>query len=169
MPGSPRTTSDPLSPRRAPASTSSISEHSYARPSSGGTSRSGDSAFGGTVCCGGTSSGSVPSGGMQLPGDPVPFGWSVVPIRLRLRAQAQPRQVGARRDGELGEDLAQVVVDRARAEVELPADLAVGQTVGDEARYLELLRRELAEARGVALARGLAARSQLPARAILPG
>ena len=60
-----------------------------------------------------------------------------------------------------------MVVDRARTEVELRADLAVGQPVGDEARDLELLRRELAERRRVALPGALTACPQLSARTVL--
>jgi len=44
-----------------------------------------------------------------------------------LMGQAVAHEFGAGRDAELGEDLMQVVVNRARAEVELRGDVPVGQ------------------------------------------
>src|SRR5262249_47750396 len=87
----------------------------------------------------------------------------------RAPAEAHMPEFGAGRDPQLREDLAQVVVDRARAEEELCPDLAVGQAVGGEARDLQLLRSELAERRRVPLACGLAAPAQLHAGPLLPG
>jgi len=61
----------------------------------------------------------------------------------RRLAESHVRQVGAGGDAQLGEDLAEVIVDRARAEDELCRDLAVGHAVCDETGDLELLRRQL--------------------------
>jgi hypothetical protein len=61
-----------------------------------------------------------------------------------------------------------VVVDRPRAEEELRRDLPVRRALADEARDLELLRRELVSRAGIPLARRLAARAELAARAFLP-
>src|SRR2546428_4498334 len=49
----------------------------------------------------------------------------------------------ARADVELGEDLAQVVLDRARTDEQPGADLRVGESVAGEPRDLPLLSREL--------------------------
>jgi hypothetical protein len=51
----------------------------------------------------------------------------------------------ARGDPELAEDVAEVEVDRPRAEEQLRRDLAVGPPFGDEAGDLDLLRGELVE------------------------
>jgi hypothetical protein len=48
-------------------------------------------------------------------------------------------ELAAGGDGELGEDLAQVVLDRARADEQPGADLRVGQTVAGQPRDLRLL------------------------------
>src|SRR5262249_23519551 len=74
----------------------------------------------------------------------------------------------ARRDAELHEDLAKVVVDRAWTEEELRCDLAVSRAARDETRDLQLLRREVAQRARIALARGLSRRAELVARALLP-
>jgi hypothetical protein len=57
----------------------------------------------------------------------------------RLRRQ-HLRELGARADAELGEDLAQVVLDRVLADEEPRADLAVRKTVAGKPRDLRLLR-----------------------------
>ena len=49
-------------------------------------------------------------------------------------------QFAARGDAELGEDLAQVPFDRARAEVQLHADLRVGAAVASQPGDVGLLR-----------------------------
>jgi hypothetical protein len=58
-------------------------------------------------------------------------------------------------------NLAQAVVDGARAEEKLRRDLAVGQAVGHEPGDLQLLRGEPGHSEGVALAGGLAGGAQL--------
>src|SRR3954451_10269676 len=52
----------------------------------------------------------------------------------RLLRQVHPRELDARRDAELAEDVAQVEVDRARAQEELPGDVAIRPALGDELR-----------------------------------
>src|SRR5215470_6261987 len=87
----------------------------------------------------------------------------------RLRAaEPEAHQLRARRDPELREHLAQVVLDRARAEEELSGHLLVRVALADEARDLQLLRRQLVDRARVALARGLPRRPQLTARALRP-
>src|SRR5581483_7746500 len=58
---------------------------------------------------------------------------------LRQRVAKLP----ASADAELAEDLAQVVLDRARADEQLGADLRVGVSVAGQPRDLELLGREV--------------------------
>jgi len=50
-----------------------------------------------------------------------------------------PVELAAGADAELGEDLAQVVLDRARADEQPGADLRVGQAVAGQPRDLSLL------------------------------
>src|SRR5262249_10202004 len=69
---------------------------------------------------------------------------------------------------ELAEDLAQVIVDRARAQVELFRDLPVGHPRRDQTGDLELLRRQLVKCRRVALPCLLARGAQLAFSALLP-
>ena len=71
------------------------------------------------------------------------------------------RELRARLHVELAERLAQVVLDRARADEELRGDLAVGVALRREARDLRLLRRELVERVDGPLAGMLACRLQL--------
>src|SRR6266566_4247564 len=66
------------------------------------------------------------------------------------------RQLGARADAELLEDVAQVRLDRVRAEEELRRDFFVRQSLRDEPRDRELARRELVSRRRDAPARALA-------------
>jgi hypothetical protein len=54
--------------------------------------------------------------------------------------ELQRRKFGSRGDSELREHIAEMEVDRPRAEEELRCDLAVGQALRNEARDLELLR-----------------------------
>ena len=58
----------------------------------------------------------------------------------RVCVELQRRELGSRGDSELREDIAEMEVDRPRAEEELRCDLAVGQALRNEARDLELLR-----------------------------
>jgi hypothetical protein len=85
-----------------------------------------------------------------------------------VRGQAGPDQFGARCDAELGEDLAQVVFDRARAEEQMGGDLAIGQALGGQARDLEFLRRQPVQCRGLTVASGLAGGAQLRFGALCP-
>ena len=65
--------------------------------------------------------------------------------RLRERVA----QLLAAADIELAEDLVQVVLDRARADEQLGADLRVGVPVADQPRDLDLLgRKDVARVRG---------------------
>ena len=57
-------------------------------------------------------------------------------------AQLRVAQLLPRADLELGEDLAQVPLHRARAEEETGTDLGVGQPVAHQQRDLLLLRRK---------------------------
>src|SRR5215218_1298486 len=71
------------------------------------------------------------------------------------------RQLRTRTEAELLEDVAQVRLDRVRAEEELRRDLLVRQPLRDQARDRELLRREVVPRRGDAPARALTGRSKL--------
>src|SRR5215208_6146635 len=84
-----------------------------------------------------------------------------------LLRHAHAHQLCSGAEADLAEDLAQVVVDRARAEVELCGNLAVGHAGGDEPRDLQLLRGELVERRGVAPPGRLAGGAQLRPGALL--
>src|SRR5215475_9510267 len=70
-------------------------------------------------------------------------------------------ELPARGDTELREHVAQVPLDRARADEELRADLRIRQAVAGEPGDLLLLRRELLVRAGDALARLLARSQQL--------
>src|SRR5580700_5406922 len=52
-------------------------------------------------------------------------------------------ELAARGDAQLGEDLAQVILDRARAQKQPEGDLRVRQPLGGQPRDLRLLRRQL--------------------------
>src|SRR5262249_23550497 len=69
-------------------------------------------------------------------------------------------------DSELHEHLAEVVLDRARTDEELGADLRVGVTVAGKRRDLKLLRRQRVAHVCRSAARGLAGGDQLPTRAL---
>src|SRR5689334_9107050 len=69
-------------------------------------------------------------------------------------------------DAELGEDLAQMPFDRARAEVELGADLRVGAAVTGQPGDQVLLRGQRGGGLDAALSHVLAGSGQLPARAL---
>src|SRR5215472_4041153 len=86
-----------------------------------------------------------------------------------LVGQAVAYEFGAGRDAELGEDLMQVVVDRAWAEEQLRGDVAVGQAAGDQAGDLEFLRCQLVHGGGTPLAGGFSRRSQLGLGPLGPG
>src|SRR5580658_6364659 len=70
-------------------------------------------------------------------------------------------ELAAGADGELGEDLAQVVLDRARADEQPGADLRVRQATAGQLRDLCLLGGQLAAGLGGALAGGRAGGRQL--------
>src|SRR6516225_8564408 len=74
-------------------------------------------------------------------------------------------ELPARGNAELGEHVAQVPLDRARADEQLGADLRVRQAVAGEPGNLLLLRGELLDRAGAALARLLTRRQQLAAGA----
>src|SRR5512132_102950 len=70
-------------------------------------------------------------------------------------------ELGARVDAELPVDVAQVVLDRLRAEKHRGRRLPSGTAVGEEQGDLELLGRQLVERRRVPLPGGLARRLEL--------
>src|SRR3954453_18158327 len=75
-------------------------------------------------------------------------------------------ELAARADVELAEDLAQVVLDRSRADEQLGADLRVRLPVARHAGDLRLLRRQHVARVRVTPARGLAGGLQLAAGAL---
>src|SRR5580704_11441911 len=75
-------------------------------------------------------------------------------------------ELPARGDTELGEHVAQVPLDRARADEQLRADLRVRQAVAGQPGDLLLLRRELVARVGASLAHLLARREELAAGAL---
>jgi hypothetical protein len=79
----------------------------------------------------------------------------------RLAVEREVCELRARRDAQLREHVAQVVVDRPRREEELRRHLLVRSPFGDEPRDLDLLGRELVEGARVPLPRGLAGRAEL--------
>src|SRR5262249_36352890 len=83
-------------------------------------------------------------------------------------AQRKTGKLGARLDAELAEHVAEGGIDRARGEEELRGNLLVGEPLGDEARDLNLLRRELVDSARVTLARGLARGAKLGASPVRP-
>src|SRR5262249_24079374 len=83
---------------------------------------------------------------------------------LTRRVGKRVAQVAAALDSELHEDLAEVVLDRARADEQLRADLGVRESVASQQRDLQFLGGQgVARVRGPA-ARGLTGRGQLAAR-----
>ena len=88
----------------------------------------------------------------------------VSPGRMAIE-QAELRRfagrLGAGATAELGQDVADVHVDRARAEEQLPGDLAVGAPDRDKAQHLELTPRQ---AGVLQLPRGPSAESTLDPR-----
>src|SRR5918999_3947778 len=85
---------------------------------------------------------------------------------LRVEVEAGERRSGA--DAELPEDVAEVEVDRARAEEQLGGHVPVRQALRDETGDLELLCGQLGSRARVALARRLAAGAQLDPSSLRP-
>src|SRR6266566_5319250 len=81
------------------------------------------------------------------------------PRGIRVRGQ-EAVKLAAGADVELGEDLGQVVLDRAWADEQPGTDLRVGQAVPGQPRDLGLLRGQLDSGLDGALARGLASSGQ---------
>src|SRR5215472_16082623 len=97
---------------------------------------------------------------------------SVLPM-LGSGSSGEPTVLGQRRselpargDTELHEHVAQVPLDRARADEQLGADLRVRQAIADELGDLPFLRRELVARVWAALTHLLARCHQLPAGAL---
>src|ERR1700684_654820 len=88
------------------------------------------------------------------PGDS-PCGQSDLAEDARLAGQHAVK-LTARADVELGEDLAQVIFDRAGADEQPGADLGIGEPVAGEPRDMRLLGGELIAGLRRPLARGLA-------------
>src|SRR5215216_3003198 len=120
-------------------------------------------------CIGSVDDRRTPRGAVASAKSPVLFSVGGRGEAPTVALDAAADELGARGDAELREDLAQVVVDRARAEEQPRRHLLVGGALGDEAHDLNLLRRELVDCARAARAGGLAARSQLDARALGPG
>src|SRR4051794_25508614 len=87
---------------------------------------------------------------------------------VRSQPRDSLRKVGAGADAELAVDVAQVVLDRLRAEEHRRRRLARRPPAGEEERDLELLRRELIQRRRIAPACGLARRAELGACQVRP-
>src|SRR5262245_25688687 len=139
IPASPRSTSTPLLPPRTCSSRPSSAAHSCARPRNDGALP----AF--------THERYAQSDGFRK--------------RPRTRRQGV-LELLARRHPQLHEHLAQMPLDRARAEKQLGADLRVRAPVSRQPDDVRLLRRELVSRRRIAAqpAHGLARRGQLLAR-----
>src|SRR5437660_12405312 len=87
------------------------------------------------------------------------------PLRSQRRSRfcwQHPVQLVARADIQLGEDLAEVVLDRSPADEQPRTDLGVGDTVASQPRDLRLLSGELVARLDVAFACALAGRQQFP-------
>src|SRR3954471_24342661 len=95
--------------------------------------------------------------------------WPVIASGAGTGLQLDRHELAARRDRQLREDPAQVVVDGALAEEQLRRDVPVGGTACDEAGDLDLLRRQLVDGARIPLAGRLAAGAQLAVRALGPG
>src|SRR4051812_22209223 len=80
-------------------------------------------------------------------------------------APSSPREVMP----SLGNTRVQVRADGAMREVEPPADLAVGESLGGELRDLELLRREVVAGLRDPAPAPFAGRAQLTPRLLAPG
>jgi hypothetical protein len=78
------------------------------------------------------------------------------------------RELDARGDPERDEDVAQLRVDRARREEQPRGDLAIGESLGDEASDLQLLGREPRQAARITALCRLAARSKRSSCTISP-
>src|SRR6187200_588452 len=92
----------------------------------------------------------------------------VVPLSCVLLRQTA-RKLRARLDVELAERLAQVVLDRARADEELRGDLSICVSLRRKARDLQFLRGELVDRVGGPSAGPLTCRLQLDSRALGEG
>src|SRR6476659_9316000 len=88
------------------------------------------------------------------------------PSRRARRLRQAAGELSSRPHAELAERLAQVVLDRARADEELCGDLPVGASLRCEARDLRLLWRQLVERLHGSLAGALASRLELGPRAL---
>src|ERR1700755_63570 len=91
---------------------------------------------------------------------------AISPVSLGFGAE-EPDQFDPGADAELHEDVAHVVVDRARAQVELGGDLAVGGAPGDDLGDRALLGGERFLFSGGA--EGFAGRAEFAAAAVGPG
>ena len=94
--------------------------------------------------------------------------WPVIASGAGTGLELDRRELVARRDRQLREDPAQVVVDGALAEEQLRRDVPVGGTACDEAGDLDLLGRQLVDRARIPLAGRLAAGAQLAVRALCP-
>ena len=94
--------------------------------------------------------------------------WPVIASGAEPRLQLERHELVARRDRQLREDPAQVVIDGALAEEQLRRDFPVGGTACDEACDLDLLGRQLVDRARIPLAGRLAAGAQLAVRALGP-
>src|SRR5262249_5711458 len=82
--------------------------------------------------------------------------------------EVNTRELRARADAELAEDIAEVGGDRARAEEELRSNLAVAEPLRDEVCDLQLLLGQLVPGVGDSTTRRLATRAQLDAGPLRP-
>src|SRR5436190_9675946 len=97
----------------------------------------------------------IPHGGLASARSPVSASGA---DGLGAALGALEHELAARGDPQLGERLAQVVVDRAGAEEEPRGNLLVRRALADEPGDLQLLRRELVERARTAPTGGLTAR-----------
>ena len=143
IPGSPVSTNDRLSPRRMSSINPSSSRHSRPRPSRPLRLRSRFS-------------------GVDAVGLWTMRRWASRPGGLEGGDRQRVGELSARADPELGEDVAQVPLDGARAEEQARADLGVREPVAGELGDLALLGGQLVARLGAAPARR--ARPSRPAR-----
>src|SRR5262249_24960854 len=91
------------------------------------------------------------------------------PWRRDLFTEWVASQLGAGRDREFGEDVAEVAFDGARGQEQLRGDLLVRETLSNEASDVQFLWRELSGRAGVAPASRLAGGAQLASGTLGPG